>query len=789
MQTRASRSSRLVARPGHSMLAAVRGFAAILLLATAFVRPATAVDGSWNPIVEPDYLGYAGAVVDSAGGAMYLFGGSNRSWVSQNRLWRYDLRGGTGWLSLPPGPTPPAGRSGPALFHDPVRDRLVLAGFANNADVWTYPLANPSGWLQVPVSGAPLPAGLTKNMVYDPVEDRMLAVIFVSNGAPIQVWTLPLAAPTWSLLGTVPALLGVPDRVTMHYDAGGDQVLLDTSSGPSSVYLYRLSIRGPLSLTQLGDGGTPNYGHGAAIDSRRHRFLTFAGGDGWFDPESNQTFSLDLGAPVAWVNRTPPAPAISGRQSPATVYDPIGDRLLCFGGFHQILNPPFETTTVYYAEFWQQSFSTTPSPWSRVTLTPGTRQNPRMVFATEESCAVLFGGYDGLVRMDLWKFRGAPGTRSELVPVSGTTPIARDRGAVAYDSQRNRLVMFGGWNYPTRLNDVIGIQLGANPAWLNLTPAGPAPPARVNNQMVYDSVGDRFIVFGGSSASGSLNDAWALDASGVGGWQDLAPTGTPPSAREYATLIFDAVRNRVVLFGGSDGAPHNDLWELTLTGSPEQIVTGSPGLTPTGTAEWKPLASIGTPPPARAAHMAAYDLSRDRMLIHGGYGSNYLSDVWSVAFGDSLRWTQLSTDGETPPARADHALCYDPLGDRLIISQGVLGNFLGDHWSLTFPPALVDVPASPPRTSAMRVRTSPNPARNGLSFAFENSRAGATEIDWFDLSGRRLRSDRVTLDAGSSRWSVPGPTWARLRASGPGIVFYRVRANGNVITGKVLIVE
>ena len=62
------------------------------------------------------------------------------------------------------------------------------------------------------------------------------------------------------------------------------------------------------------------------------------------------------------------------------------------------------------------------------------------------------------------------------------------------------------------------------------------------------------------------------------------PSGTPPSARDGHTAIYDPVRDRMVVFGGDDGALRNDVWALTLSGSPA----------------WSALAPVGTPPSARS---------------------------------------------------------------------------------------------------------------------------------------------------------------------------------------------
>jgi hypothetical protein len=59
------------------------------------------------------------------------------------------------------------------------------------------------------------------------------------------------------------------------------------------------------------------------------------------------------------------------------------------------------------------------------------------------------------------------------------------------------------------------------------------------------------------------------------------PVSTPPSARQWHTIIHEPTRDRLILFGGTtlDGAPLNDVWALDFA-----------------TLQWTPLPTIGQPP-------------------------------------------------------------------------------------------------------------------------------------------------------------------------------------------------
>jgi hypothetical protein len=110
------------------------------------------------------------------------------------------------------------------------------------------------------------------------------------------------------------------------------------------------------------------------------------------------------------------------------------------------------------------------------------------------------------------------------------------------------------------------------------------------------------ILFGGNNASGFLNDVWALSLSGTPTWTPIVPAGTAPSARLVPSMIYDPVRDRLLVFGGASAQDSlytrqyfNEVWELSLSGTPT----------------WTNLAISGTAPTGRFAQVAIYDPVRD----------------------------------------------------------------------------------------------------------------------------------------------------------------------------------
>ncbi len=102
-------------------------------------------------------------------------------------------------------------------------------------------------------------------------------------------------------------------------------------------------------------------------------------------------------------------------------------------------------------------------------------------------------------------------------------------------------------------------------------------------------------------------------AAGPGGnWSLVGPQAG--AQRFTPAVIVDPPRQRLLSFGGADSAVTAATWAFSFA-------TGS----------WAPLATAGTPPPARRLHGAVYDSNADRMLVFGGLGGGgLLDDVWQL---------------------------------------------------------------------------------------------------------------------------------------------------------------
>lgn len=200
--------------------------------------------------------------------------------------------------------------------------------------------------------------------------------------------------------------------------------------------------------------------------------------------------------------------------------------------------------------------------WTERT-SPGPSARAWMTFAydTRRGRTVLFGGYDGtLVAADAWEWDGnAWAAKSRPGPVYDNYSLAG--AAMAWDSGRGKVVLFGGDGEAGSSADTWELE---GTLWEQLTPASHPNPKR-GHVMAYDSRRARTVLFGGELYQ---DETWTWDGTT---WVLAATTG--PSARTKAAMAYDSRRGVAVLFGGvgSNGFELADTWEWDGAGWTERV--------------------------------------------------------------------------------------------------------------------------------------------------------------------------------------------------------------------------
>jgi hypothetical protein len=242
------------------------------------------------------------------------------------------------------------------------------------------------------------------------------------------------------------------------------------------------------------------------------------------------------------------------RKTPAMAYDESRARLVLFGGsvFSGGQNR-------YFPETWEWSGL----QWEiRAASGPSGRCCSAMAYDSARRRVVLFGGdVNGTAQGDTWEWDGAAWTR---ISVPGSQPAARHSHAMAYDRVRGRVVLFGGLT-------VAGFDAETwewdGAVWSRRNATGPS--ARVRAGLAADPVSGALFLAGGENLNG-LADAtvWRLDSTG---WRAIEDAGF--SRRSGLGLTYDGRRDRLVAFGGStSGANAADTWERAQLGDVRLLV-------------------------------------------------------------------------------------------------------------------------------------------------------------------------------------------------------------------------
>lgn len=296
-------------------------------------------------------------------------------------------------------------------------------------------------------------------------------------------------------------------------------------------------------------------GQVAIHDRLRDRMIVFSGFSISYYPQD--LWTLPLSGSSIWSEITPAGTPPPGRSGAAAVYDPIHDRMIVIGGYDGSSN---------LSDVWALSLAGTPT-WTELSPT-GTAPSPRLghtaVYDWRRDRVVLFGGFGPYHRNDVWvlDLTGPVPEWSELTP-AGTPPAGRTEHSAIFDDVMDRLIVFGGFDNVNVLNDVWELTLGSSPTWTQLTPTGTPPPSRASHIAAFDRLRDRMIVYGGwnwPNGSSYFDDVWAMSLAGPEAWTQLAPGGTTPASRWDHSGFYDVQNDQLVCFGGGGegGAFLND---------------------------------------------------------------------------------------------------------------------------------------------------------------------------------------------------------------------------------------
>ncbi len=608
--------------------------------------------------------------------------------------------------------------------------------------VWTLPIASGGG-----MQTRPNPANDTQVFqLAAPVDADKIRVLAISGNnlfsvSEVQAFGAPRAqcAAEWRLaqIGARANSAAAFDTVRGHAVlfggilAGSPNPLRDTwLRFPSAEAWTAEDVLAPPARSR----------HAMAFDEARQRLVLF-GGQG-SSSSMNDTWEWDGDV---WIRLTPSeSPPV--RYGHTMAYDAARQRVVLFGGFGGTGTPArLRDTWTWDGTAWTLASN----------IGPSARFDSAMAYSAFNERIILVGGNTGTTAAaEVWQWNGTTWTQLQTPTTAGWT--SRSGHAIAYDSARGRLVLFGGVSGSTYLSD---LWEWAGAAWTRFETAGPA--ARSGLAMYFDPATLRTVVYGGVGAS-YFGDTWEWSGTA---WTPRAET--LPSARTLAALAEFGTTGRLLLFGGSTAAgTSNETWEWMSGRWSQRVVTGPAarighkmaydvqrgrivlfggsvsGGVVRDTHEWTGSQwiarnlSAADSPPSRQRHGMAYDALHQRTVLFGGTGVGLTADTWSF---DGTRWTILVPAGTgRPTVRVGPAMAFDPLRGQIVMFGGrsTTNTALDETWILENLTWRLAVPSARPS------------ARSDAAIAFDGTRGTAV------LSGGFGPSSNTT-----DTWEWDGTTW------------------------------
>jgi hypothetical protein len=278
---------------------------------------------------------------------------------------------------------------------------------------------------------------------------------------------------------------------------------------------------------------------------------------------------------------------------------------------------------------------------------PAPRAHHSGVYDAARREFLIYGGFtfDGQVRRltDVWAWNG------RVWRFVGDTGVPKIVAPLAYDSKRQRVLMFGGSDAEQSDGKLRTLE---GKSWQIVTDAPDI--ARDDASLTYDSRRDCLVLFGGTNRGLFYADTWEYSGSG---WKQTYRSG--PSLRSAGAAVYDSARGVTVLYGGFRPlSALGDTWEWDGN-------------------RWKLITESGPGP--RSWPGIAYDSKRKRTILFGGEDDRgrFYADTWAW---DGKRWTRIATGG--PPARIQFVMGYDSARDRVVLFGGMKmpPTYLNDVW-------------------------------------------------------------------------------------------------------------
>ena len=374
------------------------------------------------------------------------------------------------------------------------------------------------------------------------------------------------------------------------------------------------------------------------------------------------------------------------------------------------------------------SLSASAQSWQQLSVAGNipARANASVVYLQKENKMIVFGGETGNGYVnDIWSLDLTTLLWEEISPNSNELPEARYTHNAVYDSSGNRMIIWSGKG-SSLLNDVWAFNF-SDSTWQELFTDGNvsgAPLKRYGTAAVYDPVNNNLVTFAGFTTSGRFDDTWRFNPD-TKTWTDESKT-TFPLKRCLFNGCFAGDRRKMLIYGGQSTGNLGDIWQLDV----DDFV-------------WEDLTPAQKP---AARHFASLVYTGNgSVMLFGGNGSNHnnfsgaLNDLWMFSL-DQQEWTEITTTGTTNiPPRIGHNAIYIPTESRMIVFGGNAsdGSFTNEVWALD---DSIETAITPKSKPTFDLNIFPNPCSDHFQLHVKTRQRTTITVNVMDITGRELMS-------------------------------------------------
>lgn len=247
------------------------------------------------------------------------------------------------------------------------------------------------------------------------------------------------------------------------------------------------------------------------------------------------------------------ADAPAGRTFCSMAYNEKEESILLFGGSKVLFGKKTDV-----ANLLNDTWVLKEGKWTKLLTAhaPKPRAEAAISYDSQRNRMVLFGGYtiegSAYVKLgDTWEFYD-----SDWHQVDTEGPSPRNGAALNYDPSLKTMVLFGGSTRDKQYGPATGETWTWNgQQWSKMEMDQPANS--FNSAMAGQPSEKRLVRFGGWNGKARTDETWFFKNKT---WTRLH-TGRQPVARNHSQMIYDPENQQLILFGGHNGElVFGDLW-------------------------------------------------------------------------------------------------------------------------------------------------------------------------------------------------------------------------------------